>query len=307
MTFTMAEFCSGTGGFSLAFKNAETIYSNDIEPSSKTIYDLNFDNELVCQDIHKLNIDDIPTVDIITAGFPCQSFSIAGQRLGFEDERSNVFIRLVEIIHIKQPRVVVFENVKNLVSHDKGNTMKRITDMITSIGYHYTWKIMNTCEYTGIPQNRERIFIVCFKQKDDLDQFNFPDTKIDVKPIESFLDTDVDEKYYYSDRFKIWDQIKDEIITTYVIYQYRRGIVRENKSGVCPTLTANMGSGGHNTPLLLDHIGIRKLTPRECFRLQGFPDDYQFPTGISDSKLYKLAGNAITVTLVSLIADSIMN
>jgi DNA (cytosine-5)-methyltransferase 1 len=308
MTLTLAEFCAGTGGFSIAFEevgDVTTVYSNDIEPNSKIIYDLNFDTELTCQDIHTIELDSIPSTDIITAGFPCQAFSIAGERKGFDDDRSNVFLRLIEIIKVKQPRIVLFENVKNLLSHDKGKTMIRITEMIESIGYTYEHKLMNTCEYTGIPQNRERIFIVCFRDNIDHSNFSFPDTKIPFQSIQSILESAIDDKYYYGPRYKIWDRIKDEITTPYTIYQYRRGIVRENKSDVCPTLTANMGCGGHNVPLLLDDKGIRKLTPRECFTLQGFDKTYKLPE-IADSKLYKLAGNAITVPLVQLIAKSIL-
>lgn len=309
---TLAEFCTGTGGMTLSFENTnnvQTIYSTDYEPSSKIIYDANFSNELVLKDIHDIDISSIPTVDIITAGFPCQPFSIAGNRDGFNDERSNVFLTLIKIISHTRPKCVLFENVKNLLSHDNGNSMITILNLITDIGYYCKFDVLNTCELTRIPQNRERVFIVCFRDEGHLDLFNFPTTQSTTLPIIDFLEENVSDKYYYNERFVIWDRIENEIvkhIDTNTVYQYRRGVVRENKSNVCPTLTAIMGMGGHNVPLVRDSKGIRKLTPRECFNLQGFPETYVLPN-ISDSKLYKLVGNAISVDIVEQIAQIIVD
>jgi DNA (cytosine-5)-methyltransferase 1 len=160
---------------------------------------------------------------------------------------------------------------------------------------------------TGIPHHRERIYIVCFRDKKLYKQFDFDFPKIDCKPIRNFLEPNPDKKYYYTPKLKVYDTVKKSVvknISENVIYQYRRFYMRENKSGHCPTLTANMGGGGHNVPILLDDGGIRKLTPRECFNLQGFPADYKLPK-ISDSALYKLAGNAISVPVVELIANKI--
>ena len=129
-----------------------------------------------------------------------------------------------------------------------------------------------------------------------------------MKPVTQFLEKDIPEKYYYNDSTIIYDELKKSVtknILTNTIYQYRRYYVRENKNNVCPTLTANMGSGGHNVPIILDDKGIRKLTPRECFNLQGFPVDYKLPE-ISTSKLYSLAGNAVSIPVVKLIANKIM-
>lgn len=312
---TLAEFCTGTGGFSLAFQQTnevQTVFSNDIEPSSKLLYDHNFDHKLVLKDIHNLDISTIPHVDIITSGIPCQPFSIAGKQLGFSEERSNVFFTLVKIINVIRPRCVLIENVKNLIGHDNGKSLKIILDALSEIGYYSTYTVLNTCTLTSIPQNRERIFIVCFRDKKHYNSFEFPnpDNPPVLQPLTDFLEEDVPEQYYYSSRFKIWDRIKDRItvpITQNQVYQYRRGVIRENKKNVCPTLTANLGMGGHNVPLIRDLNGIRKLTPRECFNLQGFPSDFDLPDTLSDSKLYKLAGNAISVPVVYLIAKNIVN
>jgi DNA (cytosine-5)-methyltransferase 1 len=160
-------------------------------------------------------------------------------------------------------------------------------------------------EYGNTPQNRERIYIVGFKNKDCLDRFNFPNPvtlKIKVKDL---LEKNVPEKYYYNGR-TLFKKLEKHIKEEGIVYQWRRLYVRENKSGVCPTLTANMGTGGHNVPLIKDKKGIRKLTPLECARLQGFPSDYKIPQNLADSVLYKQFGNSVTVTVIEAIAKQIM-
>ena len=170
---------------------------------------------------------------------------------------------------------------------------------------------MNTCDVSAIPQNRERIYIICFKDKKDMDKFVFPENINDKEKLEikDIIENNVKEKYYYNKNLKIWDTVEAEItkhVDTNTIYQYRRFYVRENKNNLCPTLTANMGAGGHNVPLIKDNKGIRKLTPRECFNFQGFPATYKLSTKISDSGLYKLAGNAVSYPVVVKIANNVM-
>ena len=237
----------------------------------------------------------------------CQPFSIAGEKKGFEDARSNVFWKLCEIIENKKPEILILENVKNLTSHDDGNTYKTIEKNLTKLGYHIKSSILDTSKITSIPQHRERIYIVCFLDKLKYDKFDFNFDTIENKQIKLFLEDNVDNKYYYTNKLKVYDEIKKGVkkhINENILYQYRRYYVRENKSNCCPTLTANMGSGGHNVPLLLDDNGIRKLTPRECFNLQGFPTGYKLPD-LSDSALYKLAGNSVTIPVIELIIKKI--
>jgi len=310
--FKLVEFCAGTGAFSYAFEKTncvETIFANDIDKNSEIIFNENFKTKLTLKDIHELDIkNDIPSHDIMTAGFPCQPFSIAGNQEGFNDERSNVFWKLLKIIEFHKPKIIVFENVKNLLSHNNGNTMKIIEKSIKDLKYNFVWKILNTCEISEVPQNRERIFIICFKKKKYMRKFEFPDNSTTKKPLNSYVSKDVDSKYYYTNKLKVWNEINSKItehISTNKIYQYRRYYVRENKNNVCPTLTANMGVGGHNVPLLKDDKGIRKLTPKECFKLQGFPDEYKIPK-INDASLYKLAGNAVSVPVIIKIAENIV-
>jgi DNA (cytosine-5)-methyltransferase 1 len=164
---------------------------------------------------------------------------------------------------------------------------------------------LNTSLITGIPQNRERIYIVCLKSKKVFNKFNLDFPEIEKRPLSDFFEKNIPSKYYYSDKSSAWDIIKNGIVKKNTIYQYRRVYVRENKSNECPCLTSNMGTGGHNVPLILDDKGIRKLTPRECFNFQGFPSSYKLPE-MSDSNLYKLAGNAISFPVVLLIANKLI-
>lgn len=299
----LMELCTGTGAFTLAAQHVggfEVVCANDFVEESERIYKANFpDHKFINRDIHELTESDLPEeIDILTAGFPCQPFSLAGEKRGFEDSRSNVFWKILDIIDLRRPKVVLLENVKNLQSHDNGNTFKVIVDSIKERGYTVNFRVIDTSEITGLPHVRERIFIVCtFLIYQDI---IWPTPSESKTPLSEIFDKEVDDKYYYTpNSSKIYDTLAENVTKTSTVYQYRRYYVRENKSGVCPTLTANMGTGGHNVPIILTHDGrIRKLTPRECFRLQGFPDSYILPASLSDSRLYKLAGNAVTVGVV---------
>jgi len=310
--FTLVDLFSGTGAFSHAFHNTKkvnTIFANDMLDSSEAIFNLNNKIKLTKKNLIDIKDEDIPKSNILTAGFPCQPFSIAGMQKGFDDERSNVFWKILSIIKHNSPEIVILENVKNLQSHDNGNTFKIIIENLQQLNYHIKYSVLNTSKITGIPQNRERIYIVCFKDKQLYDNFEFDFPEIQIKPVIQFLESNIPEKFYYNNSTIIYDELTKNIIkniSTNTIYQYRRYYVRENKNNVCPTLTANMGSGGHNVPIILDHKGIRKLTPRECFNLQGFPSDYKIPN-MSTNKLYSLAGNAVSVPVVNLIANRLLN
>ena len=309
--YTLVDLFCGTGAFSYAFHQTDkvdTIFANDMLDSSEEIFNLNNVIKLTKQNLIDIKDTDIPKSDILTAGFPCQPFSIAGMQKGFDDERSNVFWKILSIIKINEPKIVILENVKNLQSHDNGKTFKIIIENLEKLNYYIKYSILNTSKITGIPQNRERIYIVCFKDKIMCDNFDFDFPQIELKCVSEFLEKDIPEKYYYNNSTIIYDELKKNVIkhiSTNTIYQYRRYYVRENKNNVCPTLTANMGGGGHNVPIILDDKGIRKLTPKECFYLQGFPTDYKLPS-ISTNKLYCLAGNAVSVPVVSLIANKII-
>lgn len=166
---------------------------------------------------------------------------------------------------------------------------------------------MNSTVHANIPQNLERLYIVAFKDEKQYHNFKFPEPIILTKTINDILEEEVDEKYFYEKYEKIYQILKNDIINNETFYQLRRKYVRENKNNLCPTLIADMGMGGHNVPLVLDKVNnrIRKLTPIECARLQGFPDDYLFPKELSDSAIYKQIGNSVTVPLVSRVVENI--
>lgn len=299
----MVDLFAGTGAFSLAFKQTgmvDIVFSNDMDKNSETIYNLNLNHKLYLGNLNDIDNTIIPSHDILTAGFPCQPFSIAGYQAGFQDERSNVFWKILSIIDHHKPACVVLENVKNLVSHDNGTTFKTITENLESRGYSICFKVLNTSKITGIPQNRERIYIVCFRSI--ITEFNLDFELKQKKKISEFLETDIPSKYYYTDTSGAWNLLKDINPKIDTVYQYRRVYIRENKSNECPTLTANMGTGGHNVPIIGDKKGIRKLMPRECFNLQGFPSTYLLPQKLADSHLYKLVGNAVSFPIASMIA-----
>jgi DNA (cytosine-5)-methyltransferase 1 len=307
----VVDLFAGTGAFSYVFKSLghEVVFANDIEPASEEIYKLNFpEHNFVLGDLNNIPTKDIPEHDILCGGFPCQPFSIAGKQEGFEDKRSNVIWKMFKIIKRHKPKILLLENVKNLLTHDNEKTFKTILKCLEKLSYNVKYKLMDTCKYTEVPQHRERVYIIGIRDsvnKMNLD-LNFPDIK--NKKIKEFLERNIDKKYYYTKKLKAYDKISDGVkksIDNNVLYQYRRYYVRENKNGVCPTLTANMGSGGHNVPLLLDAKGIRKLTPRECFNLQGFPTIYKLPM-LSDSRLYKLAGNAVSVPIILLLVKQLI-
>jgi DNA (cytosine-5)-methyltransferase 1 len=307
----MIDLFAGTGAFTHAFEGTGKVgcvFANDMVEWSKQIYDTNFSHPLTLQDLNSVNVTDIPPHDILTGGFPCQPFSIAGRQEGFDDERSNVFWKILEIIDHHTPRCVVLENVKNLVSHDEGRTFQTIRSNLEERGYNICTKVLNTSSITGVPQHRERIYIVCIKDKAVFDRFSLEFPEVEKRGVGEMLIVadEVPEKYYYTESSSTWPLLSEAVTKEDTIYQYRRVYVRENKSNECPTLTANMGGGGHNVPIVRDERGIRKLTPRECFNFQGFPATYVLPVRMSDTNLYKLAGNAVSVPVVQLIANRLV-
>ncbi len=306
--YKIASFFAGIGGIDIGFKtkNSKTIYMNEKDQNAVETLRENFDNKIIVhEDIKNLKINEIPKMDILLAGFPCQSFSLAGYRRGFEDKNGELYFDVFKIIKAKKPRIVFLENVKNLVAHDNGNTFDVILNSLESIGYKVKYQVMNSMEYGNVTQNRERIYVVGFLEKEDYKNFRFPEKIKLTKTIKDFIDFEnkVDEKYYY-DKFLHYEKLVEAMKNKNTVYQWRRHYVRENKKNVSPTLTANMGTGGHNVPLVNTDSGIRKLTPRECINLQGFPKDYKLPN-LANSHLYKQAGNSVVVPVIKRIAKEI--
>lgn len=290
----------------------ETVYANEADPYPVQTFELNSDVKVDCRDIREVIPEKLPDFDVCLAGFPCQSFSVAGYRQGFKDTkgRGTLFFEVARIIEAKKPKIVFLENVKNLVTHDNGNTLTVILDTLAQLGYHTKYKVLNAREYGNIPQNRERIYIVGFLDEKQYNKFTFPDALPLTTQLTDIIDfhTKLDDKYYYTpNKYKgdIYDKLVLAMDDDRAVYQWRRRYVRKNKSGVVPTLTANQGMGGHNVCLIKTDNGIRKMTPRECFNAQGFPTTFQLPN-IAESRLYKQAGNSVCVSVIKRIADNIV-
>lgn len=313
---TCASFFAGVGGIDKGFENAgifKTVYANEFDPFPAKTYEANFNLKVDCRDIREVKASEIPDFQVMLAGFPCQAFSVAGYRRGFDDEkgRGTLFFELVRIFKEKKPEIIFLENVKNLVGHDNGNTFQVILQELQNEGYNVKFQVLNAMEYGNIPQNRERIYIVAFKNKDQYHNFEFPLPIKLEKKLDDIIDfnSKIDDKYYYTKgKYKgdIYEQLEEAMKDdNHDIYQWRRKYVRKNKSGVVPTLTANQGEGGHNVCLLKSANGIRKMTPHECFNAQGFPKDFVLPEKMSDAKLYKQAGNSVCVSVIERIAEQI--
>ena len=253
----MYKICSlfaGVGGIDLGFlqtNNCEISYANEFDKYAVKTYEKNFNHKVDCRDIHEVKLSEIPDFDIMVGGFPCTSFSVAGYRKGFEDDRTgDLFFEMERIFKERKPRVIFLENVKNLVGHDNGKTFSIIIECLENAGYKGKIKcqVMNACEYGNIPQNRERIYIVAFKNQEDYDKFDMPlpiELNKGIKNVFNF-NTKVDSKYYYTEgkykgnMYKLLTEGMDDDNT---VYQWRRKYVRKNQSNLIPTLTANMGEG----------------------------------------------------------------
>ena len=311
--FTFIDLFAGIGGFRIALQSlgGKCVFSSEWDANAQKTYFYNF-GEIPYGDTTKESIKNcIPDgFDVLCAGFPCQAFSIAGYRKGFEDTRGTLFFDVAEIIKRKRPKAVFLENVKNLYTHDNGKTFAVIKATLEELGYVVYHKVMNSMEYANVPQNRERIFIVCFdpNQVKNHHQFSFPERTELTHTIHDCIDPEINDKaLFYGAKFIHYEELKRDMVSMDTIYQWRRQYVRENKSNVCPTLTANMGTGGHNVPLILTKYGIRKLSPKECINFQGYPKEYQFPTSIANSAKYKQAGNSVVVPLITKVCQNIIS
>ena len=199
-----ASFFAGVGGIDLGFEKNKLFqvnYANEFDPYPVKTYELNSSIKVDCRDIRDVEPDQVPDFDVLLAGFPCQAFSVAGYRQGFEDEkgRGTLFFELLRIIKAKKPPIVFLENVKNLVGHDGGNTFRVIREALEANGYHVNPMVLNAMEYGNVPQNRERIYVVCFRDEDVYQNFHFPMPIPLTKKLTDIIDFDtkIDEKYYY--------------------------------------------------------------------------------------------------------------
>jgi len=311
--FKFIDLFAGIGGMRLGFESAGgvCVLTCEIDSHATETYKLNHSSpskeHVYAKDIFDLKSSQVPDHDVLVAGFPCQPFSIAGLRKGLKDKRGKVFEEIIRILEYRTPGAFLLENVKGMLSHKEGKTYTEIMKpMLEAAGYTVKEMVLNSMTHANVPQNRERLFIVGFLDSEKSAKFTFPVREKLSLTIENCLRHDVAQpRHFYDDRFECYTQIKRELKSEETLYQWRRQYVRENKSNVCPTLTANMGSGGHNVPLLKHGSKIRKLTPRECGLFQGFPEDFKLPPGMAESRLYHQFGNSVTVPLIGRIAKQI--
>lgn len=305
---TVGSLFAGIGGIDLGFEQAgfEIAWANEIDCDACKTYRHNFPNTLLVEgDIRSLNAAELPNIDVLTAGFPCQPFSVMGYKRGFKDPRGNLFFEIARIIDEKSPGVVFLENVANLMHHDNGKTFQVIFNTLAELGYSVRYNIINATDM-NIPQNRSRIYIVAFKDFTACDRFVFPTSVPLTTTIEDVLDRTVrhSDVYYYTEENRYFSELNCKIPDKSGIYRIDDSGVATRKYDVCPTLKANMGTYHDRVPIIRDDYGIRKLTPRECLDFQGFPKKFKFK-GISLNGAYKQIGNTVCVPVVMQIAEQI--
>ena len=310
MTIKYIDLFAGVGGFRVGINKAhpdwECVYSNEYDKYANSVYKKHYER---CddRDIRTVKTEEIPDHDLLVGGFPCQAFSVAGKRRGFEDTRGTLFFEIARIAKQKQPRLLLLENVKGLLSHDSGNTFKTILRSLDELGYDCQWQVLNSKDF-GVPQNRERVFIIGHLRGT---------SRPEVFPIGN-----PNENSFKQDK-KLREQISNTLRTnysngksneTYILEKKLKEITKRQQqgmrvydtSGISTTLAGQAGGWGAKTGLYqLNNLKIRRLTPVECERLQGFPDNWtkygHDNKEISDTQRYKQLGNAVTTTVVTAI------
>lgn len=315
---------AGMGGFMYATQKCgiETVWANELDSKCCDSLKLNFPETPISSksiaELDKVDVAEIPPgIDILTAGFPCQSFSQAGDFKAFDDPRGKLFFDIPRVIALmaSPPKVVLLENVANLKVFDKGSLLRTVITEMKFAGY---WvkdqhaQILNSADYGGTPQRRERLFVVC-AHKNYFKHNPFDFSKLNTVPRPSLFDF-IDrthmpgDHYYLSPENKYYKKI-NELSQTHGrdrIFQIRRVETRACPIDTCPTLTANMGDGGHNVPFVFDDFGLRRLTEEECLRLQGFdPKVVKFPNHIFAKDILRMVGNAVSVGTVTSIINQI--
>lgn len=320
--FKFIDLFSGLGGFRIAMESVggKCVFSSDIDQFVQKVYEENF-GDLPFGDITKIDEKEIPDHDILCAGFPCQPFSIGGLRKGFTDTRGTLFFHIERILREKKPKVFFLENVRGLENHDKGRTLQVMLDILADVvndqprlieekrnlGYKVYYKILNSKNF-NVPQNRERIYIVGFRNHNI--NFSFPKEQKSRLKVEDLLDTTVNIENYrvsnivkgHLDRHlkkKHIDLDKSDLL---IANEIRPSRCSFRDDGISPCLTAKMGTGGNNVPILVKYL--RKLTVTECLRIQGFPNWYKIKENNMQS--YKAIGNSVSVPVLKAISRNIV-
>ena len=304
-------FC-GLGGFRIAMQNlgGKCVYSCDNNIEVCRTYEQNF-NYNPFADITELNSSDLPDYDVLCAGFPCQPFSIAGKRMGFKDTRGTLFFEVARIIKETKPKIAFLENVSGIVSHDSGNTIEVITNTLDELGYEVNTNIMNAKDY-GIPQNRNRWYCVAIRRDLYNNKFEFPkkcklkytlediiearnikeyeSSETAIKNIKKFLVDFENKESFNKDKYIIANEIRPSKCNL-------------RNDGISPCLTAKMGTGGNNIPVVVNYK--RKLTEKECLKIMGFPQDYKIRKNYMQS--YKQIGNSVVVPIIQSIGNQFLS
>lgn len=288
---------AGIGGLDTGFieNGYEVVWANDIDKYAAQTYQANYSSPIILGDLNKINLDKIPSADIVIGGFPCQPFSSMGELKGFEDTRGTLFFRIVELIQNQierghKPKALVLENVRNLKHHDKGKTFKVIKKTLMDLGYKVYDQVLNSSDY-GVPQTRNRTFIVCFSNSET--EFSYPEKTDLTLTLQDLLEHDVDKKYFLSDR------ILPTILSNGTGgYKAKSEIDLKIARPLCATMAKMHRACQDN--YVTQNGRVRRLTPRECARLQGFSDDFIIP--VSDTQAYKQFGNAVTANVSRAVA-----
>lgn len=314
--YKFIDLFAGIGGFHLAVSSygAECVFASEWDKYATNTYHKNF-GIIPNGDITKIEVEDIPAHDILCGGFPCQAFSISGKQKGFEDTRGTLFFDIARIVQHHQPKVLFLENVKNLLKHDNGNTLKTIIKTLKELNYSVFYKVLNSSQF-GLPQNRERLYIVAFHTTLNIDNFQFPKPMNIPICLEQILEENPENtKIIERDDIEIYKDytISNSLFSDYDLLNKPIQIGKVNKGGQgeriyhplghAITLSAYGGGVGAKTGLYLIDGKIRKLSPRECARVQGFPENFIIDDSLTQA--YKQFGNSVSVNVLQYIIKEI--
>lgn len=300
---------SGIGGIDLGFIQAgfDIVWANEMDAAACRTYRHNFPNtNLIEGDIKRIATSDIPDCDVLTAGFPCQPFSIAGLQKGFKDRDGNLFFEITRIIDAKRPKVVFLENVPNLMEHDDGKTFLVIFNGLAQFGYTVYYRVLASNDYGNLPQIRKRIYIVAIREDISNRLYQYPEPMELTLKSSDIINRSVKQHdiYYYTEG-KMYDRLVAHMKDRKAIYRITDTEVRWTKNQMCPTLTANMGTHKDRVHVVWDDYGIRKMTLREGLDFQGFPKEFYFPNTIAIDDAYKQIGNTVSVPVIARLATKI--
>ena len=315
--YSFIDLFAGIGGFHYALSSfgADCVFASEIDEKAAHTYNINH-KIAPAGDITKINEADIPNHDILCAGFPCQAFSISGKQKGFEDTRGTLFFDIARIVDYHKPKVLFLENVKNFIKHDGGNTLKIVVKVLEKLGYNVNYEVLNTSNF-GLPQNRERVYIVAFRNDVDSSSFNFPsfilksaltdileDNPNNGKVIKR-EDISIDKDYKPQTNMFGESEIPNRPIQIGKVNKGGQGERIYHPLGHAITLSAYGGGAGSKTGLYKIEDIIRKLSPRECARLQGLPEYFIYPSSISEA--HKQFGNSVSINVLQYITQEIIN